>query len=43
MRQRTFVAAAAVMFLIAAAVRAHNALTFQPLRGYDGFGHFTYS
>lgn len=42
MRQRTFVIVAIAMFLVAALVRAHNALTFHPLRGYDGFGHFTY-
>jgi tetratricopeptide (TPR) repeat protein len=30
------------MVAVAAAVRVHNALTFPSLRGYDGFGHFTY-
>jgi len=30
------------MVAVAAAVRIHNALTFPSLRGYDGFGHFTY-
>jgi tetratricopeptide (TPR) repeat protein len=42
MKPRTFAAAAVVMVVVGGAVRLHNALTYPPLHGYDGFGHFTY-
>jgi len=42
MSRRTFVIIAIVMVAVAAAVRIQNAFAFSPLRGYDGFGHFTY-
>ena len=42
MSRRWFVVLATVAVVVALAVRVHNALTFPPLRGYDGFGHFTY-
>jgi tetratricopeptide (TPR) repeat protein len=42
MSSRTFTITAGAMVAVALAVRVYNALTFPPLLGYDGFGHFTY-
>jgi len=42
MSRRTFLVVTALMVAVAAAVRVNNALVFPILRGYDGFGHFTY-
>jgi len=40
--RRMFLVVASVMVAVAAAVRIQNAFTFPSIRGYDGFGHFTY-
>lgn len=42
MSRRTFTVVAAVLLLLGAAIRVHNALTFPVLGSYDAFGHFTY-
>ena len=42
MTRRTFLAAAAILVAVGAAVRVHNGLQFPALTGYDGFAHFTY-
>lgn len=42
MNDRTFRLIAVLMFAIGAAVRINNALVFSPLRGYDGYAHFSY-
>ena len=42
MKRAAFIAVAAVMVVVGLAVRVNNVAVFPSLRGYDGFGHFTY-
>ncbi len=42
MNKRTYLMLSLAMVAVAVAVRLNNAVQFPPLRGYDGFGHFTY-
>ena len=42
MTRQTFALGAAALFVVGAAIRVHNALTFPLLTSYDGFAHFTY-
>lgn len=42
MSRRAFVAVAAALLILGAAVRVNNALVFPPLQAYDGFSHFSY-